>query len=118
MGYASKLGRARISPSNPQAAAVCDRCGLTYNHVDLQFQWDYRGPNLANLRILVCDTCLDVPQPQLKPRIIPPDPRPIQNPRFEPYAIDEGGVANTMLWGSGNSLLWGSGNSLIWGNSD
>ena len=43
MSYASKAGRARISSSNPQALAICDRCGLTYNHCDLNFQYDWAG---------------------------------------------------------------------------
>lgn len=82
-------GRARVNPSNPKAFAICDRCAFTYNHVDLRWQYDYRGTRLANLRILVCDRCEDVPQPQLRPKILSPDPVPIKNPRVENYAIDE-----------------------------
>jgi hypothetical protein len=85
MGYASKLGRAQIDSSSPSAAAVCDRCGFVYNHKNLRWQWDYRGRSLANTRILVCETCLDTPQPQLKPRILPPDPVSISNARPERY---------------------------------
>lgn len=89
MGYASISGRARTDVNNPKAFAVCDRCGLWNNHSDLQWQFDFRGRTLQNIRILVCDTCLDTPQPQLKPRIIPPDPLPILNARTEPYFYDE-----------------------------
>lgn len=78
-------GRAKVDASNPRAFAVCDRCGFLYNHKDLRWQYDYRGRNLANLRFLVCDTCYDEPQPQLKPRILPPDPMPILNARPERY---------------------------------
>lgn len=85
MGYASKLGKAKIDARSPRAAAVCDRCARVYNHKDLHWQYDFRGRSLANLRILVCNTCEDTPQPQLKPRIIPPDPMPIQNARPERY---------------------------------
>ena len=53
MGYASKSGRARTSPSNPQAFAVCDRCGIWYNHVDLKYQFEWRGATLQNIQILV-----------------------------------------------------------------
>jgi hypothetical protein len=49
---------------------------------------------LQNLRLLVCDRCLDVPQEQLKARILPPDPLPIRNPRPEYFYIDE----NTFLY--------------------
>lgn len=89
MGYASKAGRAVADASSPRAFAVCDRCGMWYNHSDLRWQFDYRGRQLANLRILVCETCLDDPQPQLKPRILPPDPLPVLNARTEPYFYDE-----------------------------
>lgn len=81
MGYASRLGRARISASNPQAAAVCDRCGVIYNHVDLKWQYDFAGAGLINKRLLVCDRCDDDPQPQLKAIVLPPDPVPVTNPR-------------------------------------
>lgn len=86
MGYGSISGRARTDANNPKAFAVCDRCARWYNHVDLRWQYDYRGRTLANLRILVCDDCYDEPQPQLKPRIIPPDPVAIENARVEYFA--------------------------------
>ena len=78
-------GRARVDATSPRAFAICDRCARLYNHKDLHWQYDFRGRSLANLRILVCHTCEDTPQPQLKPRIIPPDPLPIQNARPERY---------------------------------
>ena len=78
-------GRARVDSTSPRAFAICDRCGFLYNHRDLHWQYDYRGRSLANLRILVCETCEDTPQNQLKPRIIPPDPMPIMNARPERY---------------------------------
>lgn len=83
MGYGSISGRARTDATNPHAFGVCDRCSLWYNHSDLRFQYDYRGRQLANIRVLVCESCYDEPQPQLLPRIIPPDPIPIQNARTE-----------------------------------
>jgi hypothetical protein len=78
-------GRARVNATSPSAFAICDRCGFLYNHRDLHWQYDYRGRSLANLRILVCETCEDTPQNQLKPRIIPPDPVAIPNARPERY---------------------------------
>lgn len=95
MGYGSLSGRARTNSTNPRAHAICDRCGFRYNHDDLQFQYDYRGRFLANLRLLVCETCNDTPQPQLKPRIIPPDPIPIQNARTELFAQYETNTRTT-----------------------
>ena len=89
MGYASRSGRARTSARNPQAFAICDRCAIWYNHVNLRFQYDWAGASLINKRILVCNTCYDEPQQQLRAIIIPADPTPIINPRVEPYAWDE-----------------------------
>jgi hypothetical protein len=89
MGYASRSGRARTSAKNPQAFAICDRCALWYNHFQLKWQYDWAGASLINKRILVCDTCYDEPQQQLRAIVIPADPVPIVNPRVEPYAWDE-----------------------------
>jgi hypothetical protein len=85
MGYASRAGRARVNPSRPEAFAVCDRCGIWLNHVDLRWQMDYAGTGLINKRILVCKPCLDVPQMQLRTIILPPDPTPIMNARPEQF---------------------------------
>lgn len=89
MSYASRVGRARTSPSNPQAHAICDRCGFRYNHVDLHWQYDWRGAMLANLRILVCKTCLDTPQQQQRSIVVPADPTPIMNARTQDFVSAE-----------------------------
>jgi hypothetical protein len=89
MAYASKAGRARTSSSNPRAFAVCDRCGIWYNHESLRWQFDWRGAKLQNIYILVCPHCYDTPQQQLRSIVIPSDPVPIKNPRIEPYVADE-----------------------------
>lgn len=86
MAYASRQGRARISSRTPQAAGQCDRCGFLYTHSTLRFQMDWAGASLINKRILVCHSCYDTPQPQLRAIIIPADPMPIQNPRVPNYA--------------------------------
>jgi hypothetical protein len=89
MSYASKAGRARISSRNPQALGICDRCGLTYNHVNLQWQYDWRGSTMQNVRILVCRQCLDVPQEQQRAIVVPADPVPIMNARVENWSVAE-----------------------------
>lgn len=88
MGYASRSGRARTSIKNPRAFGVCDRCALWYNHDSLQWQFDWAGASLMNKRILVCNSCYDNPQQQLRAIVLPADPMPIINPRTEPYAWD------------------------------
>ena len=82
-------GRARVSSRNPQEFGVCDRCGFLYNHSRLQWQFDWAGASLINKRILVCDTCNDVPQQQLRAIVVPADPTPIQNPRTQDYVTAE-----------------------------
>jgi hypothetical protein len=89
MGYASRSGRARTDARNPRAFAICDRCALWYNHYQLSWQYDWAGASLVNKRLLVCNTCYDTPQEQLRAIVVPADPVPIVNPRVEPYAWDE-----------------------------
>ncbi len=83
-------GRARVDPQNPQAFAVCDRCRMLYNHTDLRWQYQYRGNSLMNIRLLVCERCLDKPHEFTRPVILPPDPVPIPYPRPDNYASAEG----------------------------
>lgn len=101
MGYASKSGRAHTNPSNPQAFAICDRCNFTYNHVNLRWQFDWRGTSLQNIRLLVCDTCYDTPQEQLRAIVVPADPVPIMNPRTFNYAVAE---TNTRVTSGQNTV--------------
>jgi len=78
-------GRVRVDARWPQAAGICDRCGLIYQHNKLAWQHDWRSERLLNLRILVCARCYDTPQEQLRARILSPDPVPIMNARPEPF---------------------------------
>lgn len=95
MGYASISGRARTSSKSPQAFGVCDRCGMWYNHVNLNWQFDWAGASLINKRILVCRDCTDEPQNQLRAIVIPADPLPVMNPRVEPWIADESNFRTT-----------------------
>jgi hypothetical protein len=89
MAYASRSGRARTSPSNPRAFAVCDRCAQWFNHPSLRWQMEWRGTSLQNIRLLVCGRCYDRPQENVRATRLPADPVPIQNPRPEPFETDE-----------------------------
>lgn len=88
-------GRARVSARNPQAFGICDRCGFLYNHSQLQWQFDWAGAAMINKRILVCDTCLDTPQEQLRAIVLPADPTPIINPRTQNYSDAESDYRQT-----------------------
>ena len=85
MAYASQAGRARTSARSPQAHAICDRCGFRYNLVDLNWQFDWRGASLQNIKLLVCNGCNDDPQQQLRAIVIPADPMPVANPRIQDF---------------------------------
>lgn len=97
----SYTGRANVDTRYPRAHAICDRCGFRYNHVQLRWQFDWRGPRQQNLRILVCDSCYDAPQQNGQRTIlIPPDPVPIMNARPENYVADSqplGGIGGDPL---------------------
>ena len=101
MGYASQSGRARTSATNPQAHAICDRCGFRYNHVNLKWQYDWAGASLINKRMLVCNTCYDEPQEQLRAIVVPADPMPIINPRVQDFVTAE---QNTRVTSGQNSV--------------
>ena len=79
-------GKARVNPSNLDAFARCDRCYDLVNHSDLQPQMRYAGANLVNMGLLVCGSCLDIPNQQERTIVLPPDPVPIMNARPEPFA--------------------------------
>jgi len=85
MGWASQSGRAITNPEAPRAFAVCDNCGFWYNHSALKWNMEWQGTQLVNSGFLVCYRCNDRPNPQLKARLMPPDPVPIRNPRPEQY---------------------------------
>lgn len=65
---------APTNPNRPEYTAQCMRCGFYYYHRDLEWQYQWTGPHLTNIRILVCvRTCLDVPAEQLRTIKIGPD---------------------------------------------
>lgn len=103
-------GRARVSARSPSAFGICDRCGLQYQRTELVQQFQWQGTILQNLNIFVCkQTCLDVPQMQLKTIILPPDPVPVWQPRPEIYAEE---VPSYMSTETGDHLVTESGLNL------
>jgi hypothetical protein len=82
-------GRARVNPSRPEAWGSCDRCGFNFNLVDLRPQFQWAGFTMIDKRIRVCVRCHDVPSEHLRTIVLPPDPRPVHDPRPEPYSLDE-----------------------------
>lgn len=90
MSFRWRPKNAEVDPDNPRAWGVCDRCGMTWNLDQLQWQYAYQGSTQPqNTRFLVCPSHLDPLNPQDMPVILPPDPVPVYNARPEPYALDE-----------------------------
>jgi hypothetical protein len=44
---------------------------------------------MQNIRLLVCNTCYDAPQEQLRAIVVPADPVPIVNPRVQDFVNAE-----------------------------
>ncbi len=106
---------------NPQYVGFCERCGEKWYHAALSFQYEYRGPSLGNLNLLVCPQCNDRPNEQLRtivigPEGLPPKPRPAPNfydqqnaapgftPGLAPLSDDEGDL---LVDDFGNPILAG-----------
>jgi hypothetical protein len=89
MGSFAPKGHAKVNPLHPEAFAHCERCGFQYNHRDLSWDTQWRGRRIERTGFLVCPTCADVPNPTVRPIVLPADPVPILNPRREsPSAAD------------------------------
>ncbi len=86
-------GRAGIDPRSPRALGICQRCGAMYNHDQLRWQMQYAGMRIVNLRILVCQSCYDEPQIQLRTILLPPDPVPIEYPSPEVYTATDNPIS-------------------------
>lgn len=80
--------RYTVSRSSPRARGVCDRCGFQYQLSELEYQYQWAGTRLQNLQRRVCETCMDIPQEQLRAIILPPDPLPVNDPRVELYSAE------------------------------
>ena len=80
-------GHARVSAKNPSAFGCCDRCQFQFNLADLRWQFQWAGMHLQNIRLLVCRSCEDTPNQQLRSIILPPDPIPVFNPRPQRYSV-------------------------------
>jgi len=81
MGGFSPKGHARVDPAKPQAFGICDCCGFLYLRAELYGQVAWMGNQLRQTGFLHCSTCLDVPNPTVRPIKLPADPPPVFNPR-------------------------------------
>ncbi len=86
-------GRARVNERSPRAFGICDRCGFQYNLDRLNWQYQWVGVKLQNQYRLVCQSCMDVPQEQLKQIVLPPDPVPVMNARPQDYVAADNAMS-------------------------
>ena len=104
MGQPAHDIRCPTDPTQPQPVGFCDRCNSKNYLGDLQWQFIWAGPAEANIRLLVCRECWDVPNEQHRVIVIGPDPVPLKDPRpgftqteenaagvppIPPYVLDE-----------------------------
>lgn len=84
MGSFAPHGHARLDPRSPKAFGLCDICQFLYLRSDLRPQTQWMGNEIRPTGFYACPTCLDVPNPQLRPKSLPADPVPILQPRRDP----------------------------------
>lgn len=108
-------GRGRVSARFPQALGICQRCGFTFNRVNLVPQFQWQGVKLQNLQLYVCKACYDRPQIQLKTIVLPPDPVPIKLPFAEQYqSLVPSYFATESPILSGDDITTEAGDNLVW----
>lgn len=86
----------RFDARDPRAIAICDGCGFLVQHEILREKQEYRGGlTPVGTGLYVCPRCDDVPNPFGQLQVLPPDPRPVTNPRPDTtptwYLITENG---------------------------
>lgn len=111
MAYRWHPKYAEVDADAPNMWVTCSRCNFIWNADKMQWQYDYRGTSTpVNTRVLVCPKCMDVPQPQLAPLVLPPDPPPTFNARPENYTLDE---TSWLATEDGDTLATEAGNEFV-----
>lgn len=95
-------GRANVNPDFPDRAGICDRCGIVYQFNRLQPQYRWQGVSLINTGFLVCPPCVDEPAPFERLFVLPPDPPPTYNGRFD---TAPGDMEDWRTWEDGTKLV-------------
>lgn len=83
-----------VDMMHPRPVGVCDRTGFLVYLDDMDWQYQYTGKALTNLRILVAQEYLDKPAEFLQPAILGPEPAPILNARPTSYGTQNLGGTN------------------------
>jgi len=83
MSYRPKGKHVTIDVNSPDALGICDYTGFVFNRKDLFKQMEWRGNGLVWTGYMVGQPYLDIPNEQLRPPILPPDPVPVRIPRLQ-----------------------------------
>jgi hypothetical protein len=81
-----------IDTENPQAVGICDYTGFIHQRDELVKQMEWRGESLEWTGLYVGKEYADVPNEQLRPPILPPDPVPISDAKLEQDTLSTGYV--------------------------
>lgn len=101
-------GNVKIDAKSPRAGGVCDRCGRWFSLRALNFQYDWRGNQIQNIKLRVCCECYDKPYEGRRPLKLPPDPLPVRDPRPYQNSLAEQNVPPQVLWDE-PGILWDDG---------
>jgi hypothetical protein len=102
----------RVDATSPEAAGVCDLCGIWYPLRELRQQQEWAGEHVFQFNSLRCEKCWDVPFELNRTILLPPDPPPVFNVRVPNFAYEEQTVLIAQ-WGGPNEPPWGAGPELI-----
>lgn len=81
MSYQPQGKFVTINPDTPEALGICDYSGHVFMRKDLVRQMDWRGNDLVWTGFYVGRPFADDPNQQARTPILPPDPRPVLDPR-------------------------------------
>lgn len=82
MSYRPKGKYVNINEDNPEALGICDYSGFVFKRADMVRQMEWRGNRLIWTGFIVGKPYSDMPNEQLRPPILRPDPVPIRYPRL------------------------------------
>lgn len=90
-----------VDPTDPEAAARCDRGGEIVRRSQLAPQMAWRGDRLMPTGWLVCARHMDVPQPQDRTKRLTPDPVPVREPRPD---LEAAAIGRTLTFPDGRAV--------------
>jgi hypothetical protein len=94
--------------STPGALGICDFTGFVFRRRDMVKQMEWRGNRLVWTGYIVGRPYADMPNPQLKPPMLKPDPVPVRNPRDPQGQITTWSTIQSPVFSELEILTWTS----------